>query len=283
MGSTAKSRWLCHHCPKYLSSKRSYDEHMNIHNRARPFSCDQCDYAAASQMTLRRHKLRNHVPRQAWGYHCPHCTEAFMEPASYQQHVLSRHLGQSATFGCKECNFTTKCSRQFQQHLFKHVNVRVIRKGDAIRGDEASSVANLSAYLVDDELGSGYGKTPAKPAVYRIDQHTCRVLKSGGRVGNDPFSAPLVRFAKKLALDGDFLKTPLTIVEQAPSSRRASRSEVTTVDQVVRPLFCPPEVPEEVCLEVGNEVVIDSSAEETAGPLAGVTVLPNGHIEMELD
>lgn len=42
----------------------------------------------ASQMTLRRHKLRNHTPRQAWGYQCPHCPEAYMEPASYQQHVL---------------------------------------------------------------------------------------------------------------------------------------------------------------------------------------------------
>lgn len=42
----------------------------------------------ASQMTLRRHILRNHTPRSMWGYQCPHCTEKFMEPASYQHHVL---------------------------------------------------------------------------------------------------------------------------------------------------------------------------------------------------
>jgi hypothetical protein len=103
------------------------------------------------------------------------------------------------------------------------------------------------------------------------------VLKTDGRV--DPFSAPLVRFAKKLALDGDFLKTPLTIVEQAPSRRESSEALV----HVARPPFHLSEPsPEEVCLEVGNEVVIDSSAEETS-PLAGVTILPNGHIEMELD
>lgn len=89
-------------CKKYLSSKRSYEEHMNIHNQRRPHACDECEYAAgmkaqtanyatatalASQMTLRRHKLRNHTPRQAWGYRCPHCSEAYMEPASYQMHV----------------------------------------------------------------------------------------------------------------------------------------------------------------------------------------------------
>ncbi|KAE9420629.1 hypothetical protein Angca_003320, partial [Angiostrongylus cantonensis] len=111
-------------CGKSLSSKRSYDEHMNIHNDARPFACDHCDYAAASQMTLRRHKLRSHTARRDWGYKCPYCYESYMEPASYQQHVQSRHFGRSATFGCPytQCNFHSKCFRHFREHLAKHNN-----------------------------------------------------------------------------------------------------------------------------------------------------------------
>ncbi|KJH45359.1 zinc finger, C2H2 type [Dictyocaulus viviparus] len=120
--SAQRNRWHCGICGKSLSSKRSYDEHMNIHNDARPFACDHCDYAAASQMTLRRHKLRSHTARREWGYKCPYCYESYMEPASYQQHVQSRHFGRSATFGCPytECKFQSKCFRHFREHLAKH-------------------------------------------------------------------------------------------------------------------------------------------------------------------
>uniref|UniRef100_A0AC34FIE7 C2H2-type domain-containing protein n=1 Tax=Panagrolaimus sp. ES5 TaxID=591445 RepID=A0AC34FIE7_9BILA len=78
MSSTARSggkltttQWRCNHCKKYLSSKRSYREHMNVHFQQKPFQCDECEYAAASQMTLRRHRLRLHIPRSEWGYPCP--------------------------------------------------------------------------------------------------------------------------------------------------------------------------------------------------------------------
>jgi len=149
-----RSRWLCRLCGKFLSSKRSFDEHCNIHNRSRPFSCDSCDYAAASQMTLRRHKLRNHTPRQAWGYQCPHCNEAYMEPASYQQHVLSRHFGRSATFGCpfEGCQFQTKCCRHFRDHYNKHTAHSEQRKNLSTRSQ------SFARFLIDDEIGCGYGK-----------------------------------------------------------------------------------------------------------------------------
>lgn len=117
-GRTMKQTWTCgweisgknriffnffRVCRKELSSKRSYTEHMNIHNKSRPFQCEHCVYAAgfggnsrknclkidfsASQMTLHRHKLRNHTPKAEWGYRCPYCDDAYMEPAGYQQHV----------------------------------------------------------------------------------------------------------------------------------------------------------------------------------------------------
>ncbi|MCP9264623.1 Zinc finger, C2H2 type [Dirofilaria immitis] len=118
-------KWTCELCGKKLSSKRSYDEHFNVHTNLRPFACKHCRYAAASQMTLRRHTLRNHTPRQAWGYRCPYCNEMYMEPASYQQHIGSHHFGLSATFGCplRRCTFTTCSSAFFRDHLEKHTNL----------------------------------------------------------------------------------------------------------------------------------------------------------------
>uniref|UniRef100_A0A914D069 C2H2-type domain-containing protein n=1 Tax=Acrobeloides nanus TaxID=290746 RepID=A0A914D069_9BILA len=132
---------------------------MNVHNDSRPFACEFCNYAAASQMTLRRHILRNHTPRSMWGYQCPHCTEKFMEPASYQHHVLTRHFGRSATFGCpsRGCNFTTKSSKHFTDHFLKH----------AANTNLKPSSVNFSAFLVDDEIGIGYSKIPMRKIIRR--------------------------------------------------------------------------------------------------------------------
>ncbi|VDM95122.1 unnamed protein product [Thelazia callipaeda] len=148
---TAKVKWTCELCGKKLSSKRSYDEHFNVHTNLRPFACTHCGYAAASQMTLRRHTLRNHVPRQAWGYQCPYCNEMYMEPASYQQHIGSRHFGLSATFGCplRKCTFATCSSAFFREHLEKHCNI----SPDIY--EEAKY--KLFKFAIDDKFGVGHG------------------------------------------------------------------------------------------------------------------------------
>ncbi|VIO98937.1 Uncharacterized protein BM_BM6929 [Brugia malayi] len=147
-----KMKWTCELCGKKLSSKRSYDEHFNVHTNLRPFACKHCGYAAASQMTLRRHTLRNHIPRQAWGYQCPYCNEMYMEPASYQQHVGSYHFGLSATFGCplRRCTFSTCSSAFFRDHLEKHSNL----------SSDIHEEANyrLFRFAVDDRFGVGYGR-----------------------------------------------------------------------------------------------------------------------------
>lgn len=128
---------------------------------------------AASQMTLRRHVLRNHKSRAEWGYQCPYCSGAFMEPASYQHHIMypclplpllprlmpstrTQHVGQSGTFGCPEvlCNFQTLCARHFRDHLRKHQTRRsynaaaqFVEISDGIGGDGDDLEARLGGPL----------------------------------------------------------------------------------------------------------------------------------------
>ncbi|CAI2352616.1 unnamed protein product [Caenorhabditis sp. 36 PRJEB53466] len=163
---TSKQTWTCSLCKKDLSSKRSYTEHMNIHNKTRPFRCEHCTYAAASQMTLHRHKLRNHTPKTEWGYRCPYCEDAFMEPAGFQQHVQIRHPGKSATYGCpfRICKFTSKSQRHFREHLLKH------DRNDKIEGGVdpcALSNQQLVRYMINDEIGHGFERSmvPSTSAV----------------------------------------------------------------------------------------------------------------------
>ncbi|KAF7639996.1 hypothetical protein Mgra_00000440 [Meloidogyne graminicola] len=104
-------------------------------------------------MTLRRHKLRNHVPRSHWGYQCPYCGEFYMEPASYQQHITVRHWGLSATFGCPytNCDFTSKSSRYFREHMRRH---QAVFRCNSNRDESFNfNLDNLSLFLVNDESG----------------------------------------------------------------------------------------------------------------------------------
>ncbi|EFP00710.1 CRE-SLR-2 protein [Caenorhabditis remanei] len=163
-GKAMKQTWTCTECRKELSSKRSFTEHMNIHTKSRPFQCEHCAYAAASQMTLHRHKLRNHTPKTEWGYRCPYCEDAYMEPAGYQSHVQQRHAGRSATYGCPfgKCKFTSKSQRHFREHLLKH------EKTDKTEGGVdpcALSNQQLVRYMVADEMGHGFKRVGGTPAV----------------------------------------------------------------------------------------------------------------------
>uniref|UniRef100_A0A915Q765 C2H2-type domain-containing protein n=1 Tax=Setaria digitata TaxID=48799 RepID=A0A915Q765_9BILA len=212
--STFKMKWTCELCGKKLSSKRSYDEHLNVHTNLRPFACSYCGYAAASQMTLRRHTLRNHIPRQAWGYQCPYCNEMYMEPASYQQHIGSHHFGLSATFGCplQRCTFTTCSSAFFRDHLEKHTNL------SADIYEEANY--RLFRFAVDDKFGVGYGR-------HSIDIRRTEVLQGLDSLKNDK----------------EYMKTPLRV--QVKKNGRVEESDIKSFGVIKEshyPLFEPGEL-----------------------------------------
>ncbi|GMT10623.1 hypothetical protein PFISCL1PPCAC_1920, partial [Pristionchus fissidentatus] len=230
-----RTRWQCSICGKLLSSKRSYDEHLNIHNQTRPFSCDHCDYAAASQMTLRRHILRNHTSRDDWHYKCAYCGETYMEPASYQQHVSSRHFGRSATFGCPyvSCTFQTKCSKHFKEHLTKVIccaNFDLTHRmpeivplvGSSSSGSNSSSYAvsdDLQQYLVDDDLGVGFGR--------RSSSIARPIIRSNGEI-ESVIAAAAERAANVTTAEISSSFVPL---HQIPSSVVSSVSSTTIPPQ----------------------------------------------------
>ncbi|KAI6182651.1 Zinc finger, C2H2 type [Aphelenchoides bicaudatus] len=267
-----RQRWRCGTCNKVLSSKRSYDEHMNVHNDKRPFACDQCKYAAASQMTLRRHKLRNHIPRAHWGYQCPHCSDSYMEPASYQQHVGSRHAGFSATFGCNYCHFTTKSSKHFREHLVKHLHV-VARHSDT--EDVDSCNINVSEFLVDDENGQGHCSAgekhlPTKSGVSLASCSNTSFLECGPDFFKSPLeskNAPRTNSANNRLTSNRMTNIPKSRVSIPMKQERryivAGRRQAAEFEEyLVRYKNDESEVP-----EIQNEVIIETEAYKPATQL----------------
>uniref|UniRef100_A0A1I7XIW0 C2H2-type domain-containing protein n=1 Tax=Heterorhabditis bacteriophora TaxID=37862 RepID=A0A1I7XIW0_HETBA len=258
----SRSRWQCRLCGKSLSSKRSYDEHMNIHNDARPFACEHCNYAAASQMTLRRHKLRSHTSRRDWGYKCPYCPETYMEPASYQQHVQSRHYGRSATFGCPytQCSFLSKCFRHFREHLAKHNNYDSY-VGPSDRVPYSFPDDQLTRYLVDDEYGVGYW--------YGIGKKPKLISKNAFNNTAEDFN--LDSFNEE-----DFMKEPINLKPAiSQGAPRRVRHKLSSYAFDVEP----PILEEQEMLPVDNDWI----ETEIEVPSNDVARLPDGQMEIELD
>lgn len=174
----AKYIWRCEICGRCLCSKRSYSEHKNTHNSARPFKCESCDYAAASQMTLRRHTLRQHVPRSHWHYPCPYCEQAFVEPTSYQAHLRHKHAGYSGTFGCDKCDYKTLSSKNFVDHVLKHVHVRSKKRPTSKNIKDFTDRETIGKCLVSDELGVGWGQRPTGAAIDEQELSLRRIATS---------------------------------------------------------------------------------------------------------
>lgn len=69
----------------------------------------------------------------------------------------TRHLGRSATFGCRQlgCTFITKSSKHLCEHIKKH---RIVMSGNLMYNNQLGKASkheniNLAAYLVDDDIG----------------------------------------------------------------------------------------------------------------------------------
>lgn len=131
-----------------------------------------------------------------------------MEPASYQQHVSSRHAGFSATFGCSYCRFDTKSSDHFRKHMLKHLNT-LTRHPASGKTDPCN--INIVKFLIDDEngkifinltsknLGRGYclnGKEVQTTQKSSISSSTLHSNTAFLECGPDFFKAPLTSKTK---------------------------------------------------------------------------------------
>jgi len=213
-------------------------------------------------MTLRRHRLRNHLPQVMWSYICPYCRANYMEPASYQQHVKSKHAGYSATFGCsiEDCSFTTMSSRYIVEHLQKNHNV------------PSNVMEDCSIYLVNDEHGIGYRK---------IEQHR-------GREGEN-FKTPLLTIIPRPKILAQYLHPSLenSDISLQLEMKNSGGYELRSISKTIAPYrsqrrtFSSKSSARALnrscfgVLSVNKDIVAKNKSTEF--------LLPNGHIDPDLD
>ncbi|VDP10527.1 unnamed protein product [Soboliphyme baturini] len=179
-------------------------------------------------MTLRRHTLRIHVPKEQWRYHCPYCVTVFVEPTGYQNHVEHRHPGRSCTFGCARCSYSTLCSTSFWNHIEKHshnVTLEALNVAD-VSETLAGNNENLHLFTVDDEMGVGWSDN----AIDTCDLRGCSDVVIAKNAGDTTDS--FVRYISSAQKGGFMKKVDHLYSNCGGPVVTALRSEVQAVPEV---------------------------------------------------
>ena len=107
----------CLVCNKKYTSKRSLNQHMNIHDHSKTFKCDVCLKVFSSNYNLKRH-YRTHTGEKPFA--CQVCDRKFAEKRSLVRHQATH--SEIRSFKCSICPegrfFKTK--KELNQHMVFH-------------------------------------------------------------------------------------------------------------------------------------------------------------------
>lgn len=107
----------CPFCEKIFQTKYILALHEESKHPGTKLKCDQCDFQAIKQKTIKEHKETEHeVFDEAHG--CPFCEKIFQTKYFLALHVESKHPGTKLM--CDQCGFQAIKQKTFKEHLLRH-------------------------------------------------------------------------------------------------------------------------------------------------------------------
>lgn len=112
--------FICDECGKGFYSRSTLEEHKKG-KHGPGFRCDVCGAVLTSMSNLRQHK-KTHEPKSAGvKYQCDICGQGYRarSKCAFRLHVL-KHQGIVKQFKCSDCNKVLTSDNSYRQHLRKH-------------------------------------------------------------------------------------------------------------------------------------------------------------------
>ncbi|CAG9856207.1 unnamed protein product [Phyllotreta striolata] len=109
-------------CGKAYKKKYLLQEHLNKHNKLRPFVCtiEACSKTFTKDSHLKRHKTQVHERASETACDVKGCGIVCNNIYSLRKHKNRMHNPSNCPFVCNICHEGFEKKRQFQQHNYKH-------------------------------------------------------------------------------------------------------------------------------------------------------------------
>ncbi|XP_064651996.1 zinc finger protein 708-like [Lineus longissimus] len=127
---TTREVYQCGDCFKLLSSLRSLQRHMLIHdpsaNRPKPalkYQCETCSKCFPTPSACQRH-MNAHIGFKK--YQCEICMKRFSQNVHAQHHMLAAHTPGANVYKCtfEGCKRTFVVEYKLKYHMREHLNIR---------------------------------------------------------------------------------------------------------------------------------------------------------------
>ncbi len=117
---TQEKRFFCDECEKSYRSKRTLEDHKNVHKGLKPFKCsyEGCEYRARTQQGIKQH-FQRHLPKDMRKtFKCDQCEKSFTQHCILQKHISQVHEGQGPeTAQCPQCGLVISNKINLKKHM----------------------------------------------------------------------------------------------------------------------------------------------------------------------
>lgn len=128
--TTPKIRNKCIWCGKKIRNSSSFEDHMRVHTKERPFACKTCNLSFTAKTTLRAHERTHTKPHL-----CSTCGKQFALKDALVSHAVLHHGSTDGKkFQCEQCGkcFVTKV--HLKCHTLGHLQVRPFQCSECPKG-----------------------------------------------------------------------------------------------------------------------------------------------------
>ncbi|KAJ8000137.1 hypothetical protein DPEC_G00201720 [Dallia pectoralis] len=130
----------CCVCRKTFKSNEHLSQHMRVHSRERPFSCEDCGKSFHSKGQLSVHAQTHKGEKR---FSCGYCTKRFYQKGNLTQH-LRTHTGEKP-FSCGECGNKFNRRTHLNRHILTHTGER--NHGCLVCGRRFAQKADLIKHM----------------------------------------------------------------------------------------------------------------------------------------